>query len=97
MIKSKLAEELKEYKLNLSKRWHRSLEIIDQFMVDNYKQILVTLATEMQSSTILSIYTEKEQELRDLINKEFPDLPPITDSDLEFFLHDYGNYTSRVI
>ena len=51
----------------------------------------------MQSSTILPIYTEKEQELRDLINKEFPDLPPITDSDLEFFLHDYGNYTSRVI
>ena len=37
MSKSKLAEELKEYKLNLSKRWHRSLEIIDQFMIDNYK------------------------------------------------------------
>lgn len=56
MSKSKLVEELKEYKLNLVKRWDRSLEIIDQFIIDNYKSIFINLATEMEAATIIYLY-----------------------------------------
>lgn len=97
MSKSKLVEELKEYKLNLVKRWDRSLEIIDQFIIDNYKSIFINLATEMEAATIIPIYTDKEQELMDLINNEFPELPSITTKNLEFFLYNYGDYTNGVV
>lgn len=93
---SKFITDLIQYKEKMFERLDKSFYIIDEFLARKYTNDIKNALRNYETTSMIILYEDDINELKSLIEKEFPDIPVVGD-ELEMLIVDYSSKINNVI